>query len=106
MRVTRNQLVKIFNRFLETKRLQFIDPLPVFLTEEGGEVLVRRLTMCLKDPKWAFVYKKDVLNVEPFMCLAEPHLKKGFYITGLNYRFTEKDIPELFQIYKELFQEE
>lgn len=103
MRIARSQLVKVFNQFLQNKKNLLVNPLPVFLTDQGGEILMRRLEMCLKNPEWSYMYKKGELLVEPLIIRTEPYLKKGIVITGLNYRLTDKDIPELLEIYKEIF---
>ena len=104
MRLTPEQLNQIFNAYLkEHILLQVENPHPVFNTLAGGSALTRRLLICLKDKRFAYIYWKNKIDCEELIRKVMPYLKKGVTLVGLGYTVTEKDIPLLIQIHNRMF---
>ena len=104
MRLTVEQLNQIFLEHLQKNVLkQAINPEPVFSTLAGGSALTRRLLICLKDKRFAYIYWKGKIDCEELIRKVMPYLKKGVTLVGLGYTVTEKDIPLLIQIHNRMF---
>lgn len=104
MILTEDELTQVFQKALDEFILkQSFDPNPVFTKFGGGRVLAKRLMLCLRDPEWSYINHDGLIDCEELMKKAEPFLKNGVKIQGLNYVLFAQDLPKFREIHNKLF---
>lgn len=104
MRLTYEQLSKVFQEFLDTiviPRSPKISPL--FKESFAGWILCKRLRTCLKNPKWSYMYMNGKVDCSELMRISAPYLNKGVYLVGMEYLLTKEDFKRLISIHNKIF---
>ena len=104
MVLTEDELTQIFQKALDDFILEkCINPNPIFTKFGGGRVLVKRLLLCLRDPRWSYINRDGRIDCEELIQKVKPYLQGGIKIQGLNYTLFSEDLLKFREIHNKLF---